>query len=73
MRCARDFLDGTQVQQVLADLLFRESVRGCMIEFRQLRDGMDVRLDRAVGVAAQLQVLDHAVAERCHGILSGKG
>jgi hypothetical protein len=72
MRSASDLLDGTQVQQVVADVLFRKGVWGRMIELRQLRDGVDVSLDRAIGVAAQLEILDHAVAERCHGVLPGK-
>ncbi len=70
---ARDFLDCAQMQQIATDLFFREGVRGCVVETGQLRNRVNVGLDRALGVAAQLEVLDHALAERCHEILSVKG
>lgn len=49
VRPARNLLDGAQVDQVLADLLFRELVGRRMIELGELGDGADVRLDRAGG------------------------
>jgi hypothetical protein len=70
---ARHLLDGAQVEQVLPDLLFTELVGGGLIEAGQLSDRVDVGLDRAVGVAAELEVLDHALAERCHVVLSDEG
>jgi hypothetical protein len=56
MRAPRDFLDGAQMEEIVADLLFRESVGRGMIELGQLRDGPHVGFDRAVGVAAQLEI-----------------
>ena len=73
VRTARDLPHGTQVEQILPDLRFTELVGGGMMEAGQLGDGADVGLDGAVGVATKLEVLRHAVAERCHAILSGKG
>lgn len=70
---SRDVLDRAQVNEVLTDLFFRERVGGGMMEPRELGDCAGVGLDRAVGVSAQLQVLNHAVAERCHRILSERG
>jgi hypothetical protein len=73
---ARDLLDGAQVEEILADVLFRELVGGRMIELGQLSDGPHVGVDGAVGVAAELEILHHAVAERRHAshtILSGNG
>ena len=70
---AGDLLDSAQLEQVLPDLVFRELVGGGMIEPGQLCDGMDVGLDRTIGVAAELEVVDHALAERCHEALSEKG
>lgn len=59
-----------QVEQVLSDLLFREGLGRRMIVGCQLGDGPGVGLDGAFGVAAQLEVLDHAFAERFHDVLS---
>ena len=66
MRAARNFLDGAQVQQVLANLLFTELVGPGMMELGELSDGADVGLEGAVGIAAELEVLHHAVVERGH-------
>jgi hypothetical protein len=44
-----------------------------VIELRQSGDGADVCLHRAVGVATELEVLDHACSELGHTILSDKG
>ena len=69
---ARDPLHGGEVEEVIPDLLFRQLIRASMIEPGQLRDGVDVGLDRAVGIAVQLEVVDHALAEWCHGALSDR-
>jgi hypothetical protein len=61
------------VEQVLPDLLFTELVGSGMMKLGELGNGADVGLDGAVGIAAELEVLDHAVAERCHEVLSEKG
>ena len=73
VRAACDLLHGAQVQQVLADLFFPEPVRRGMMERRELGNGADVGFDRAVGIPAELEVLRHALAERCHVILSEQG
>lgn len=70
VRGARDLLDGGQVEEVMANLFFAELVGGGMVELGELSDGTNVRLDGALGVAAQLQIIDHALAEQCHEILS---
>jgi hypothetical protein len=44
-----------------------------MMELGQLGDGAHVALHGAVGVTAELQVVDHALAKQCHEILSEKG
>ena len=44
-----------------------------MIALRELGDGANAGLDRAVGVAAELEVLRHALTERGHEILSEQG
>jgi len=67
---AGDFLDGGEVEEVVTELLFREGVGRGMIEAGQLGDGADVRLHGAIGVAAELEVLDHPFAEWCHGVLT---
>ncbi len=48
---------GAQVQQVLADLLFRDLVRGDMIELGKLGDGADAGLDGTIRIAAELEVM----------------
>ena len=73
MGAARHLLDGAQVEQVLPDLVFTELVGSGMMKLGELGNGPDVGLDRAVGIAAELEVLDHAVAERCHVVLSEEG
>ena len=73
MGAAGHLLGGAQVEQVVPDLLFRKLVGGRMMKLGQLGDGADVGFDGAVGVAAELEVVDHALAERCHGALSEKG
>jgi hypothetical protein len=68
-----DLLDGREVEEVLPEVFFRERVRRGMIELGELRDRARVGLDGAISIAAELQVLDHAVAEWSHGILSERG
>ena len=67
-----DLPDVGQVQQVVADLLLGDPVGRDPVEPGQLGDGVEVGLDRAVRVAAKLQVFRHASAKRCHPILSEK-
>ena len=72
VRPARHLPHGGQVHQVVAHLLFPDPVGGGTMELRELCDGPDVGLDGAIRIAAQLKVLNHTLAERCHDVLSGK-
>ena len=73
VRAPCDLLHGAEVEEIVSHLLFRELVGGGMIEPGELNDGAGVGLDGAVGVAAELEIVDQALAERGHGGLSGKG
>jgi hypothetical protein len=70
---AGDLLDGGQVEQVLAHVLLAQQIWRRPMESGELGDGADVGLHGAVGQAAQLEILDHALAQGRHGVLSGKG
>jgi hypothetical protein len=66
---AGHLLDGGQVDQVMADLLLGELVRGAAIGAGQVEDGLGLGLHGPVGVALELEVLDHALAQGCHDLL----
>jgi hypothetical protein len=70
---ARNLLDGAKVHEVRTNLFFRERVRRRMVEPGQLCHGVNVGADGALGVPAQMEILNHALAEWCHEILSEKG
>jgi hypothetical protein len=69
MGAARDLLDGGEVEQVASDVFLTQLVRGLAVETGQLSDGVHVRLHGPFQVTAQLQVLDHTSAQRCHDFL----
>ena len=54
-------------------LFFGELIRRSAVVARELCDRVNVGLHGTLGVAAQLQFLDHASAELGHEILSVKG
>ena len=70
---ARYLLDGAQVHEVRTNLFFRERVRRRVVEPGQLSHGVNVGANGALGVPAQLEILNHALAEWGHEILSKKG
>ena len=53
---------GAEMEQIVADLLFAQAIRGEVVEMGELGDRADVGFDGTRGVAAQLQVLDHSAA-----------
>ena len=59
-----------EVEEVRAELLLREVIRCGVVKPGEPRDDTDVRRDRAGSVAAEREVLDQALAERGHTILS---
>ena len=60
---ASHLLDGGEVDEIVADLLLRQPVRGLAEEAGQVDHGLGVGLDGAFGVAAEPEILDHAFAQ----------
>jgi len=61
------------MEEVGAQLGFAQLVGGGTKMPGEARDHRDVRLDRPLGVAAKMEVIDQALAQGSHVILSGKG
>jgi hypothetical protein len=61
-----------QLQEIGPELVLGQPIRRGMVEVREPRDDADVRGNRPVGVAAKSQILDQALAQRSHTILSGR-
>lgn len=62
-----------QMEEVLAQLRFGQLVGRSMKMPGEARDHLDVRLDRPLGVAAEMEVVNQALAKGGHVILSGNG
>ncbi len=65
---SRPFLDILDVQEVVAQFFFSDLVRRLVVVFGEFTHGAQIHLLRAFGIAAQLQILQHAFFELGHNI-----